>query len=259
MVNGTTVRDIDHEWLDKVPVCDLGVKRNPFAVYLNHENPEPAAFEEAKKRFAHSIGVWWAISYVVGFGDRHQDNMLVMPNGTLLHIDFGWILGRDPKGMNRGFQVGTLRADSTWLEAIGEENLKTPFNVLQATFAVLRRQKAVLIPMIRAIGELEPDMTNLQVEDHINKVFMPGLTDEQARDKMLSEVHSSMDAKGSWIRDYIHEQRGLLTKTTNAVSNHLHYGAQYLGTAVGAVWDMGYTLVANGGPELPKLAMCGKH
>ncbi len=33
----------------------------------------------------------------MGIGDRHFDNILMTKCGKILHIDFGYILGREPK------------------------------------------------------------------------------------------------------------------------------------------------------------------
>lgn len=48
------------------------------------------------ENFKDSMAVYSVITYLLGIGDRHQENILINPDGCVFHIDFGYTFGNDP-------------------------------------------------------------------------------------------------------------------------------------------------------------------
>ena len=54
------------------------------------------------------------INYLFCIGDRHFDNILLTPNGILLNIDYGFIMGAEPKTMTFGDSKYRIAPEIKW-------------------------------------------------------------------------------------------------------------------------------------------------
>lgn len=75
--------------------------KGSILAYLRANNPDTTADlgvrKEAMDTYVKSCAGYCVITYLLGVGDRHLDNLLLAPSGHFFHADFGYILGRDPK------------------------------------------------------------------------------------------------------------------------------------------------------------------
>ncbi|KAG5839162.1 hypothetical protein ANANG_G00202010 [Anguilla anguilla] len=84
------------ETLRKIQV-EYGVtgsfKDKPLAEWLRKYNPTEDEYEKASENFIYSCAGCCVATYVLGIGDRHNDNIMLRSSGHVFHIDFGKFLG----------------------------------------------------------------------------------------------------------------------------------------------------------------------
>jgi len=65
--------------------------------WLEEHNPDVSQLKVSIENFTCSCAGYCVATYVLGIGDRHNDNVMVKEDGHLFHIDFGHILGNFKK------------------------------------------------------------------------------------------------------------------------------------------------------------------
>jgi hypothetical protein len=56
------------------------------------ENNLTELIDTTKRRFMQSLAISCCISYILGLGDRHLDNIMINKKGQLFHIDYGYLM-----------------------------------------------------------------------------------------------------------------------------------------------------------------------
>ena len=151
-----------------------------------------------RRRFIRSAVGACIVSYIMGVGDRHLQNM-VISNGEVAHIDFSYLLGHDPK-----LQMDIRITPPMVLMMGGDhsEDYSRFVKNISVAFQKLRKHTGLWYALMTY---LSPGFTLADVQDHIQRKLMPGLRDAEATMRIVDIVkHNSNTWKHS-VSDITHQ------------------------------------------------------
>nr|TKW09574.1 hypothetical protein SEVIR_6G111800v2 [Setaria viridis] len=133
--------------------------------------------------FIKSCAGYSVITYIMGIGDRHLDNILLTDDGRLFHIDFAFILGRDPKPF-----PPPMKLCKEMVEAMGgaESQYYLRFKSCCEAYNILRKSSSLILNLFKLMGRSNiPDLSADQNGDVkgvylLQEKFRLDLDDEEA-------------------------------------------------------------------------------
>ncbi len=158
-------------------------------------NPDKT-IHQIRTRFIKTCVSSCVICYVLGVGDRHLENILVTNNGELLHIDFSYLFGDDPKESNIEMKI-----TGDMLDMLGGKNskyFKDFINRCKKCYKKVREYSNLwflLFSFLISCKPCIPEYINKYtfIKDHIIEKLIPGETNIEADMQIVNIVERSSD------------------------------------------------------------------
>jgi hypothetical protein len=191
------------------------LQKDSFTIqnFINENNPDTTV-REWKTRYVNSCVAHCIISYLLGIGDRHLENMMITNKGCLFHIDYGYILGSDPK-----FMAPEIRSTPEMIDAMNGydsewyEDYKTKCS---RAYNCLRRHANVFMLLLSPLYKMTPTILNNKnpftknmIAEQVMKRFIPNENYQEAKLNFITKIEHSHTSslKSSYYIDYFHRSK----------------------------------------------------
>ncbi|KDR23478.1 phosphatidylinositol 3-kinase catalytic subunit type 3 [Zootermopsis nevadensis] len=206
-VLATSTRHGFLQYVESTPVAEvLGTEGSIQNFFRKHHPSETGPFgiaPDVMDTYTSSCAGYCVITYLLGVGDRHLDNLLLTTSGKLFHIDFGYILGRDPKPL-----PPPMKLSKEMVEAMGGINSEYYYKFRKqcyTAFLHLRRNSNLVLNLFSLMVDasvpdiaLEPDKAVKKVQDKLRL----DLEEEEA----VSYLHTILDVSVTAVMAVLVEQ-----------------------------------------------------
>ncbi|KAJ2882438.1 Phosphatidylinositol (PI) 3-kinase [Coemansia aciculifera] len=188
----------------------LAENNNSILAYLRKTSPDPdgpyGVSTDVMETYVKSCAGYCVITYLLGVGDRHLDNLLLTPHGHLFHVDFGYILGRDPKPFPPPMKLCKEMVEAMGgMESLMYQRFKSHCFV---AFSILRKSSNLILNLFSLMIHsnipdvaVAPDQVVAMVQDK----FRLDLSEEEAMRYFQTLISDSVKALFPQVIETIHK------------------------------------------------------
>jgi CRP-like cAMP-binding protein len=175
---------------------------------LASEGSRLTSWDIAQQLFVRSCAAYCVATYIMGIGDRHSDNIMLVRDGRFFHIDFGHIMG------NFKSKFGIKRERSLFVftpqmaDVMGGPT-GAPYrqfvNLSKRAYNVLRRSGDLLITLFSLmVGCGIPELEDIHEVDWLRTHLRFGLSDEESGAQYEKILGEALATRSRQVDDMFH-------------------------------------------------------
>jgi len=180
---------------DAATLFDLERSGNGILHYLMDHNDN-----RLPDSFVRSTAGYSVITYLLGVGDRHGDNVMVTRDGRFFHIDFGYVLGNDPKPLMPPIRLSPETV--TAMKGDSSAEFQQFLEMSESIYVELRRYPHLFLNMLRLLVPADR-LSGLEYE--LTKRFLIGFQDKEAGSTFRTILEQSKDSGSYLWHRWIHD------------------------------------------------------
>lgn len=194
----------------------LAKYNNSILAYLrafNADNDAPLGVDpQVMDNYVRSCAGYCVVTYILGVGDRHLENLLLSKDGYFFHADYGYILGQDPKPFPPLMKLPIQVIDG--MGGMENENYKKFCQYCFITYITLRKNASLILNLVQlmintSIPALKTTIENSESEKQellwkVQEKFMLDMNDEEAVLHFQNLIDDSVNAVLPVVIDRLH-------------------------------------------------------
>lgn len=178
------------------------ITKGTISNYLYRSNVDKKV-NQISSNYSSSLAFWTVVTFLLGVGDRHQENIMIREDGVLFHIDYGFVFGVDST-------ASFVRLDRNLIEGLGGFEMYEPFKIKCCEiYCCLRRHFNLICACLSRLSSIQPPISGYNftpqfIENFIIERFLLGQTEEEAMEAFSKIIDNSRETIIHKVSDAIH-------------------------------------------------------
>ena len=204
-------------------------KDETIALWLQKYNQSEDDYKKVVDKFTASCAGCCVSTFVLGIGDRHNDNIMVTKSGHLFHIDFSKFMGNVQKfgTIKRDRVPFVLTPDMAYVINQGEimsSNFQHFVELCCEAYNIIRHNASLILNLLGLmVSSGIPYLSNEEDLEYVRHALQLQLSDAEATVFFTRLLESSLSSKATQLNFFIHNVAHFKSTSPNASGTTLMF------------------------------------